>query len=166
MKKLVFNTKVGNDSSPWTRFPPQNWIYVYMLGFDVTFIRGKNRLNRLNSPRQTASGIGKKKTWNKLHKNPRHAASSMLSRPLWKKMKKRIRMLYKNNAINEMLFTIWGCPSSCECHPFSRESLEMVIKVKKGRKLTALPGNIPSKAAVMWADSLILAFANCQTQLR
>ena len=65
-----------------------------------------------------------------------------------------------------MLFTIWGCPSSCECHPVSRKSLEMVIKVKKGRKLYALPRNIPSKAVVMWADSVILAFANSQTQLR
>ena len=49
-----------------------------MLGFDVTFLLGKNRLN---SPQQTAWGIGKQ-TGNKLHKDPRHAASSMLLRPL------------------------------------------------------------------------------------
>ena len=45
-----------------------------MLGFGVPSLRGKNRLN---SPAQTASGIGKQ-TGNKLHKDPRRAATSIV----------------------------------------------------------------------------------------
>ena len=45
-----------------------------MLEFGVPSLRGKNRLN---SPAQTASGIGKQ-TGNKLHKDPRRAATSIV----------------------------------------------------------------------------------------
>ena len=62
---------------------------------------------------------------------------------------KKITMLLQIIIINEMPFTVSGCPSSCECTFVSRKNLELVITVKKGRKLTALPGNIPSNAAVM-----------------
>ncbi|KAJ7371684.1 Domain abundant in complement control protein, SUSHI repeat, short complement-like repeat (SCR) [Desmophyllum pertusum] len=42
-----------------------------------------------------------------------------------------------------------GCPSSCECNVISSKRHDMVITVKTGRELTAIPGNIPSNAAVM-----------------
>ncbi|XP_078372311.1 uncharacterized protein LOC144655983 isoform X2 [Oculina patagonica] len=42
-----------------------------------------------------------------------------------------------------------GCPSSCECNFISPKHREMVITVKTGRELTAIPGNIPSNAAVI-----------------
>ena len=75
-----------------------------MLGFGVPSLRGKNRLN---SPAQTASGIGKQ-TGNKLHKDPRRAATSIVITASLKEneKKKKIRMFYKNNTINKMLFTI------------------------------------------------------------
>ncbi|CAH3199204.1 unnamed protein product [Porites evermanni] len=59
------------------------------------------------------------------------------------------KLHYAADVDKEACLQYEGCPSNCECNPISRKSREMVITVKKGRKLTALPGNIPSKAAVM-----------------
>lgn len=47
------------------------------------------------------------------------------------------------------LFLSQGCPSSCECNIISSKRHDMVITVKKGRELKAIPENMPSNTAVM-----------------